>query len=220
MEAAADEPRLVGSVTVGDATVMPTGGRPRSFEAGKVLDDVLELFWRNGYRATTMRELESAFGLSQSSLYNAFGSKDDLLSAALDRYEARIDEQLVRPLEAAEGGLDAIDQFFAALGRWVTGNGRRGCMIINLMAEDGGTDPKITQRTRRYRHRVRSALRDALRRAADQGEVVPGDIDARADLLFGLVLGLNIAARGGAARREIHAITASARHQAAQWGRD
>lgn len=202
-----------------ESTVMPTGGRPRSFEADKVLDDALELFWRNGYRATTMRELESAFGLSQSSLYNAFGSKADLLTAALDRYEARIDAQLVRPLEDSGGGLDAIDKFFTALGGWVTGNGRRGCMIINLMAEDGGVDEKITARTRRYRHRVRRALFDALSRAGDHGEATPGDVEARADLLFGVVLGLNIAARGGAAPREIHAITAGARHQVAQWRR-
>lgn len=197
--------------------LMSAAGRPRSFETDKVLDDVLELFWRNGYRGTTMRDLEAKFGLSQSSLYNAFGSKSDLLAAALDRYEARIDEQLVRPLEVSDSGLDAIDGFFAALGSWVTQSGRRGCMIINLMAEDAGADDTITHRTRRYRQRVRRALRDALRRALDRGDATPGDVEARADLLFGMVLGINIAARGGAATREIRAITASARHQAAQW---
>lgn len=196
------------------------GGRPRSFDADDVLDQALELFWRNGYRATTMRDLEAAFGLSQSSLYNAFGSKADLLAAALDRYEARIDDQIVRPLDASASGLAAIDTFFDALGRWVTEDGRRGCMIINLMAEDGGADETITRRTRRYRQRVRRALRDALQRAGDRGETDPEDTESRADLLFGLVLGLNIAARGGADRREIRAITAGARHQAAQWRRD
>lgn len=194
-----------------------TSGRPRSFDTDRVLDDALELFWRKGYRTTTTRELEAALGLSQSSIYNAFGSKAGLLTAALDRYEARIDAELVTPLERSDRGLEAIDDFFVALRHWITHDGRRGCMIINLMAEDGGDDQLITRRTRRYRTRVREALRGALRRAARLGQIDGDGLDQRADLLFGMVLGLNIAVRGGAPPNEIEGMIAGARYQAAQW---
>ncbi len=53
--------------------------------------------------------------LSQSSLHYAFGSRADLLTAALDRYEARIDAELVHPPRGSDCGLRAIDDFFIVL---------------------------------------------------------------------------------------------------------
>ncbi len=191
--------------------------RPRKFDEDHVLDQALELFWKRGFQATTTRHLEAELGLSQSSLYNAFGSKQALLTAALDRYEARIDADLVRPLAEADAGLDAVDGFFVALGHWVTNGGRRGCMVINLMAEDGGATPEIRVRTRRYRRRVRTALRCALRRAAARGDIGAVDVEARADLLIGAVLGVNIAARGGASVAELERLLAGTRQQIARW---
>lgn len=188
-----------------------TAGRPRTFDRQEVLDDALELFWRNGYRSTTTRELEQELGLSQSSIYNAFGSKRELLTEALARYEERITAELVEPLEKAEQGLTGIAEFFDRLARWVTSDGKRGCMIINLMAEDAGEDDKITARTRAYRRRVRGALEDALRR--DDVD----DVEARADMLYAMVLGLNIAARGGGLTPEVERLTASTRAVLSSW---
>lgn len=195
----------------------PSRGRPRTFDIDRVLDDALELFWRGGYRATSTRDLEAELGVNQSSLYNTFGSKVGLLEAALDRYERRIDAELVAPLEASDDGLAAIEAFFTALHRWVTHDGKRGCMVINLMAEDGGDDTTITRRTRRYRRRVRQALRGALQRAAARGETTPDALDGRAELLFGMVLALNIAVRGGATRREVEGVLTGVRQQIAGW---
>ncbi len=191
--------------------------RPRTFDEDEVLDRALELFWKRGFQATTTRDLEAALGLSQSSIYNAFGSKQALLDAALDRYEARIDADLVMPLASSDTGLAAIDEFFAALGHWVTHDGRRGCMVINLMAEDGGETQAIRTRTRRYRRRVRTALRQALDRAAARDEIDGEELDVRADLLMSAVLGVNIAARGGASVGELRRLLAGTRGQVARW---
>lgn len=188
-----------------------TAGRPRSFEHEEVLDQALEIFWRGGYRSTTTRDLENGLGLSQSSIYNAFGSKHGLLLAALTRYEDRITAELLTPLEQAPTGLDGIDLFFDALAWWVTHDGKRGCMIINLMAEDAGKDAGITNRTRAYRTRVRDALENALVR---DGIAEAG---ARADLLYGMVLGLNISARGGGLTDEVQRLVSSAHSVVGTW---
>ncbi len=192
-------------------------GRPRGFEADAVLDAALELFWKHGYRTTTTRDLESALGLSQSSLYNTFGSKKDLLEAALDRYEAMTDRELLRPMEQSSAGLAAIDTFFVDLGHWVTHEGRRGCMLINMMAEDGGETDAITIRARIYRTRVRDALRASVARAIAEGETRDIDADDCADLLLGLVLGLNIAARGGASDTELATLMDAIHAQVSGW---
>ena len=192
-------------------------GRPRRFEANAALDAALELFWHHGYRTTTTRDLENALGLSQSSIYNAFGSKQDLLQKALDRYETITDQELLQPLEKSKKGLAAIETFFVSLGHWVTHKGRRGCMLINMMAEDGAATQAITKRSRIYRSRVRTALKESIARAARMGETTNDQLDQRADLLVGMVLGLNIAARGGASQPELGRLLNAVRTQVRGW---
>ncbi|MCZ6770432.1 MAG: helix-turn-helix domain containing protein [Proteobacteria bacterium] len=192
-------------------------GRPREFDSDVVLDAALELFWKQGYRTTATRKLETALGISQSSIYNTFGSKANLLEAALDRYEALTDKELLQPLERSEAGLAAIETFFVNLGHWVTHEGRRGCMLINMMAEDGGETDAITQRARIYRMRVREALCKSVDRARNEGETRDIDPGGCADLLLGLVLGLNIAARGGASDVELAKLLDAVRAQIRGW---
>ncbi len=194
-------------------------GRPRNFDTRAVLDSTLELFWKRGYYATTTRDLEKALGLSQSSLYNEFGSKQALLDAALDRYEGLTTEALLAPLEGSGHGLAAVETFFTDLAHWVTHDGRRGCMLINMMAEDGAATASIKRRTRGYRKRVKEALKNCLQRAVDSGEALGGDADERANLLLGLVLGFNIAARGGASRAELDGLLGAVNTQVASWRR-
>ena len=77
--------------------------RRREFDEQAVVANAMELFWRQGYRATTPRDLLTATGLSKSSLYATFGSKEGLFLAALDAY---LDDQVVKMLrfEARQHG--------------------------------------------------------------------------------------------------------------------
>lgn len=194
-----------------------SSGRPRTFDTDKVVDGALELFWRDGYAATTTRTLESELGVTQSSLYNAFGSKRALLDKTLTRYQERVTSRLLVPLEESTEGLGSLATFFTALSRWISRDGRRGCMLINLMAEDGGETDEVSSQTRSYRSRMRRAFRGALERAADVGELRANDQETGADLLVALVLGLNIAARGGASSGELRGMSLAIRAQIDSW---
>jgi TetR/AcrR family transcriptional repressor of nem operon len=194
-------------------------GRPRSFVTEDALDAALELFWKNGYRVTTARDLEESLGLNASSIYNAFGSKEALLVEALGRYESRITGALIEPLERSDEGIAAIEAFFVALGEWVTHDGRRGCMLVNMMAEDAGATKAISKRVRAYGARLRNAFSRALERAMQAGELVPDDIEPRTDLLMCQVFGLNIAARGGSSVAELSRLVSAVQRQIAEWNK-
>ncbi|MBZ5674498.1 MAG: TetR family transcriptional regulator [Acidobacteriia bacterium] len=45
----------------------------------RLFDTAAELFWRQGYAATTTREIAAAFGVQQASLYHHIANKEDLL---------------------------------------------------------------------------------------------------------------------------------------------
>ena len=195
--------------TQGQAT-----GRPRSFDTVQVLDGALELFWLRGYRETSTRDLEAHLGISQSSLYNAFGSKQQLLDSALERYERRISDELLVPLENAADGIEAIDRFFAGLGTWISTEGRRGCMILNLMAETSDANDHIASRTRSYRRRLRAAFHSTLER---ERNARPDAIDDQVQVLVTAVLGINIAARGGARPTELRSSIDALRRLVRSW---
>src|SRR5579863_4949975 len=52
---------------------------PPESTTDRLFDTASELFWHQGYAATTTREIASAFGIQQASLYHHIASKEDLL---------------------------------------------------------------------------------------------------------------------------------------------
>jgi AcrR family transcriptional regulator len=69
-------------------------GRPRAFDPDAVLETVLEMFWENGFAATSLDDISEATGVSRPSLAAAFGDKQSLYIKAMERYQSRIAEQL------------------------------------------------------------------------------------------------------------------------------
>ena len=183
-------------VTNSDKRVGP--GRPRKFDEEEVLQAALELFWQHGIRGTGTRDLETATGVGLSSLNKIFGSKEQILHRALDRYEALIDRELIGPMERDPDGLRAIRTYFRDLVDFISTDGRCGCLIVNLMAETVAVSDELTRRIETFRGFLRGVFQRALSRAAKQKIIAGSTLDARVELLMMGVLGMNSAARGGA----------------------
>jgi TetR/AcrR family transcriptional repressor of nem operon len=63
-------------------------GRPAQFDRDNALSELLWLLWSKGYDAATQEEMLAATGLSSSTLYRSFGTKANILEAALALYLA------------------------------------------------------------------------------------------------------------------------------------
>ena len=63
-----------------------TMARPREFDEADALDAATDCFWRDGYEATSVRDLAARMGITGASLYNAFGDKRSLFREVLQRY--------------------------------------------------------------------------------------------------------------------------------------
>ena len=74
------------------------------------------LFWENGYAETTLAQVMERAKVSSSSLYHNFKTKEELLSATLDRLAEVLYPALLVP--AWEKVDDPIDRVFALLGRY------------------------------------------------------------------------------------------------------
>ena len=86
-------------------------GRPAQFDRDTALSALLWLLWSKGYDAATQEEMLAVTGLSSSTLYRSFGTKADILEAALARYLAWADEMFA-PLEQGRRGVADVNVFF------------------------------------------------------------------------------------------------------------
>lgn len=84
--------------------------RVREESRARILEAALELFARDGYEATPVREIARAAGVSQGLMYNYFAGKDDLLRALFEesmrdvRASFALAEGAADPVEALVGG--------------------------------------------------------------------------------------------------------------------
>jgi TetR/AcrR family transcriptional regulator, transcriptional repressor for nem operon len=115
--------------------------RPREFDESAVLDAAVLCFWRQGYAATSVRDLVAQTGITAASLYNAFGDKRALYQKALDHYvEASIADR-IRRCEALLPR-QAIEVFFEEIvKRSLNDRDWKGCMLVNAALDVAPHDP-------------------------------------------------------------------------------
>ena len=193
-------------------------GRPREFELDDVLDRAVQLFWDKGYEAASVAELVEATGLSKSSLYGTFGSKEALFERAIDRYvETRV-AMLTSVLAEGSLGLDDVAAFLQLVESEVDSDlGARGCLAVNTSTELGYRDDAVQTVCSGYRTHVRAALQAVFSRAEERGEVAPGSSQDYAELLLGWMLGVAVVVRGGADRAELEGQFRAARALIGAW---
>ena len=172
----------------------------------------MDLFWERGYRNSTTRELETALGMRQSSIYNAFGSKQGLLLQAIDRYEERVEVDLLSLLEGEGDGYEAVETFLRELAQWIEQNRYRGCLVVNLMMGEAD-DAEVDTRVRTYRSMVFEALRNAVGRSESDSDIAAD----RANVLLAAVLGLHLTARTAATTGEVQVMVAGLCRQLDEW---
>jgi TetR/AcrR family transcriptional repressor of nem operon len=118
-------------------------GRPKDFVTDDVLDRAAELFWRSGYSATSIPDLETATGLGRGSLYNAFGDKEGLYLAALARYQQKFAAPVSAQLDRENVGEGIRLMYEAIIARMASSNVPDGCLMANSTVECNGTSSRI-----------------------------------------------------------------------------
>ena len=139
--------------------------RPREFDEDRVLDAVMEIFWRKGYEGTSAQDLVDATGLGRGSLYAAYTNKDGLFEQALLRYHRRAQghvEQLRKPGPAIERlrelMLDVVNADLRAVEK-------RGCLATNTAIEVAARDQRVADLVRQNFAILTRGIAETIRRS-------------------------------------------------------
>ena len=153
-------------------------GRTREFDDEAVLDRASEVFWRLSYDAVTVQDLESATGLGRGSLYNAFGDKEGLFLAALDRYVAKHGSAPFRYLQGRDVAKGMRQLFDAIIERMSDPANPRGCLLTNAILAVGTGASRIDASVTGKIRTMEAHLEAAIARARDDGQI-SADADPR-----------------------------------------
>ncbi len=146
--------------------------RVREFNESIALNKAIELFWEKGYANTSMREMVKHTGVAHAGLYTAFGGKEDLFVAALEKYAERIFTYLFAGLESERASLKDIKKFFEFVRHAKTDKFFcNGCFIANTATEFGQREgPAHDVLTRVFDRQVK-AFEHALKNAVQQQQI-------------------------------------------------
>ena len=152
--------------------------RPPSFDREEKIEEAMDLFWEQGYEATSVQDLVDHLGLNRSSLYNTFGGKHDLYLEALDHYRERDRRVLRRRLHDAPTALEGLRRAFEAVAERAT-ESQCGCFTANATVECAPHDPCTEERACEAFRAMRALFQEAVERAQEEG-TVPSERDAEA----------------------------------------
>ncbi|NYE60613.1 AcrR family transcriptional regulator [Duganella sp. 1224] len=184
-------------------------GRPRVFDRNAALDTAMKLFWVKGYEATSIADLTSALGIGPTSLYAAFGSKEQLYAEALNLYSTTYEHLVLGGFRSAATAREAVAAYLWDSAAAMTGSDcglPHGC-LVTLGAVGGDEHAALGDLMRTTRGGAYDILLARLERAVQEGELPPSlDIAFLARYLQTVQSGMAIRARDGASREELQAV--------------
>lgn len=143
--------------------------RTLAFDRPEVIRAARGIFWSKGYESASIPELESATGLSRSSIYNSFGSKRGLFDAAVDSYLTEVIRPRLKPLIQDQVAADALSEYLGSIAEAFAHPdslpAANGCLLINSASAPIAKDQHVTEVIEAYRAELHDAFSAGLRAA-------------------------------------------------------
>jgi AcrR family transcriptional regulator len=108
---------------------------PRLSARDRLLAAADELFYSEGVHVVGVDRIVERAGVTKASLYNTFGSKEELVRAYLEQHMRRRQERIARILAANDTPRERILGVFGEVEELLAGSQFRGCRFISAAAE-------------------------------------------------------------------------------------
>ncbi|MFH8533777.1 TetR/AcrR family transcriptional regulator [Streptomyces tendae] len=182
-------------------------GRPRGFDTDQALEEAMRIFWEQGYEGASLTDLTAAMGITRTSMYAAFGNKEDLFRKALERYTQGPASYGARALQERTARQVATAFLHGSVRATTRPGCPSGCLGVqgSLAAGDPGSAARDTLVAWRNEHASR--LRDRFRRAVDEGDLPPdADPELLARYLMTVSNGIAVQAASGSTREDLQQV--------------
>jgi len=157
----------------------------------QLVEKSIPIFWANGYRGVTNKQLAEGIGVSYSYLYNQLG-KQQLFLDSLNSYLSREIDPAFESIKNAEDGLEAIRDVFYHLADAKYNNEPCTCMVMNIALELRHEVPGLKKVYNRFLTSLRDAFETGIRNTQRNiGGFVKEDILPYTEMMVSILFGLN-----------------------------
>jgi AcrR family transcriptional regulator len=126
----------------------------------RIFDVAIELAEEGGYDNVRQRDVAARAGVALGTLYKRFRSKEDILSAALERETAQLERKLEKlPVKAATPE-DRLIQFYTVLTKALTKRPHFARAVLRAMASG---QPEVAKHVLAYQGRMNAMLIATMR---------------------------------------------------------
>ncbi|MFY0681138.1 MAG: TetR/AcrR family transcriptional regulator [Thalassovita sp.] len=172
-------------------------GRPSQFDREAAIETVMHDLWRDGFEANSVSAISAKLGITRSSFYNAFGTREALFKEALALYFSRAPDRVFSgPLPDSSIIAWISETFRQICAARASDPEARGCLAVNSLTELSGVHDELGAMTRQAVLHSSARLEELLILAQERGEL-PTDtpVHAKALALQNLLIGVNVFAK-------------------------
>ena len=168
--------------------------RETRFDKSQAVEKAMQMLWAQGYEASSVKAVSEHLGITRSSYYNAFGTREDLFRAAFTQYCAQSPDRYLFNGNDTYPVRVLLTALFKEICRLRAADpDSRGCLAINALSELNGVhdalEDFLAEAFIRNADRLERILSDAMKR----GEISKShDAHAMARSLHALMVGVNV----------------------------
>ena len=155
-----------------------TPARPSARE--RLLAAANELFYNEGVHTVGIDRVIEQAGVAKASLYNTFGSKDELVRAYLETRQVSVTQRIMQAVDRYDTPRERLLAVFEGQGDLFAQPDYRGCAFARASAESHPGD-LVEQAADNYRRWVRELLTEL---ATQAGAPEPGVLARQLHLLY------------------------------------
>lgn len=162
------------------------------------------VFWRHGYEGASTSGLTSAMGISTTSMYAAFGNKQQLFRKVLERYTEGPSAYLARAMEEPTAHAVATAILAGTVRTTTRPAHPHGCLGVQGALTTSDSGQEVRDLLVAWRNNGYSCVRERFQRAIDEGDLPPqADPGLLARYLTTFAYGLAVQAASGVGRDEL-----------------
>lgn len=182
--------------------IMP---RVKLFDENEVLSKAMNLFWKQGYSATSIQDLVNHLGINRASIYDTYGDKEKLFFRAFEYYRKTNADGTAQFFNSETNVKQGFKRLFEmAIDESIRDRDKKGCFVVNTTTELVPGDEKIYNILVENRITFELLFCEYLQKGEAAGQFKKGkDLKSIAALLFTVYNGLKVVSKVQSNKKEL-----------------